>query len=110
MARTLFSKKVISAKTALNEVGSAPADQVANLRETVAHVVFSAGAAAGTVLIEGAHDAGYSGTWATLATINWAAASRVHQANITGVHLALRARISSAITGGTVDVYLTGTN
>lgn len=112
MARTLFSKKVLSAKAAADAtgIGYAPADQVANLRETVVLVEFSAGTSVGTVLVEAARSNDYAGTWATIATIAWSAASSVKQANITGVHLALRLRISVAVVGGTVDGYITGTN
>lgn len=68
-------------------------------------IVFGAGTGAGVVVVECAHDKDYAGTWANLATVNWAAASRVHHVAITGVFRALRIRISTAVTGGTMDAY-----
>lgn len=81
---------------------------LSRIREGAFYVIFSAGTTAGVVEIEGAHQTGFTGTWSNLATVTWAAADRVHRVNYTGVHLALRARISTAIAGGTVSVEFVG--
>lgn len=106
--RLKFWQQILSGKTALNEVGAVNADQLPNCTEVAVYVKFSAGAAAGVVLLEGSHDANFTGTWATVGTVNWVAADRVHLLAVTGVHKALRVRISSAITGGTADAYAMG--
>lgn len=83
-------------------------DQLRAIRELAVYVVFGAGVTAGVVVVEGAHDQTFTGTWATLATISWAAESRVHYAALTGCHLWIRVRISTAVAGGTADGYATG--
>ena len=65
---------------------------------------FSSGSAAGTIKIEESNTTGYAGTWATLATITWAAASTKQNFKAYGTFKILRCRISSAITGGTVTI------
>lgn len=103
MSRRLY-KKLLDAKTAQDEVGTLTPADTAPCTEFGIYTQFSAGAAAGTVLIETAPNENYAGTWATLATINWAAASKCHFTGITDALGALRARISSAVTSGTVTV------
>lgn len=107
MARRI-STTLIDAKTALNEVGTVGVSDSAQLAECAFHVEFDGTSAAGVVLIETASSPTYGGTWATLATITWAAASRSHYAAITGVFMCIRARISSAVTSGTVTVKFVG--
>lgn len=70
-------------------------------------IVFSAGCTAGVIVVECSHDSAYAGTWANLATVNWAAASRAHHVAITGVFRALRIRISTAVANGTISGYAT---
>lgn len=108
MAGIVHYTKVLAAKSALNAVGPVQGDVLANARETAAYVVFGAGTSSGQVVVESAPFAGYAGTWAIVATVNWAAADKAHLAAITGVHLALRVRISTIIGGGTVDAYVVG--
>ena len=68
--------------------------------------VFSAGVSAGVITIEGAMDALYAGTWASLGTIPWVAASSVGAPlRLIGSFPFIRARISTNIVGGTVDVW-----
>lgn len=106
----VFRGQVMGAQTALNTVAQVPDDISGRFTECSVYVVFSAGAAAGQVVVETAHAATYTGTWANLATVNWAAESKVHVASITGVYLATRIRIASAITGGTITIYFVATN
>ena len=104
MPRPLLSGKLLTAQSALN--AAAILDEVSGSKAegTLIVVTFGAGTASGVVLIEGAADPLFAGTWATLATITWAAASRAHETFISGSYLARRVRISTAIVGGTVDV------
>lgn len=97
---------LLTGKSAADATGIAvvPKEYVQRAGAKVVTVRFNAGSAAGVVLVEAADADDFSGTWATIATINWAAASRCHEAAISGPHIALRVRISSAITGGSVDV------
>ncbi len=72
--------------------------------EFIVYIIFSTGSAAGKVQIETAHDKDYSGTWATVGnTIDFAAATSEKYAAVTGVFGALRLRIDTAVTTGTVS-------
>lgn len=99
----VVDREVISGAAAGGTAGTL-GTAVTRCRETAAYVVWSAGATAGVVVIESAHDATYTGTWASLATVNWSAATKVDIAQITGIHRALRARISTSVSNGTVTV------
>lgn len=107
MSRRL-SVQLLDAKSAADATGIGVVTQadIANVSEFGFYIEFSAGAAAGTVLIETASMDNYTGTWAVLDTIAWAAASKSHYTAIKGVLRALRVRISGAVTGGTVNVFL----
>lgn len=74
-------------------------------RETAFYVVWSSGTGAGVVVIETAHTSTFAGTWAPLATVSWSTANKQDVVQITGAHAAIRPRISTTVTGGTVDVY-----
>ena len=104
--RTLVVTKLIDALSAQDATGTVMGPAYAGKgREVTFHVIFGPGTSAGAVMIEAAHDPAFTGTWAQQgSTVTWAAASRVHTVSVTGVFLALRARISTAITGGTVTV------
>lgn len=75
-------------------------------RESVIYVQWSAGTDAGVVKIESAHDESYTGTWATLATITWSAASKEDVVQITGIHAAIKTRVSTTVTNGTVTTWI----
>jgi len=67
----------------------------------------SAGTSGGVVTIEGAVTSTYAGTWLSLGTITTNAASTCFAANITALPMPyVRARISTVIAGGTIDVYI----
>jgi hypothetical protein len=67
-------------------------------------VTGSAGVASGAVTIESASDPTYSGTWNPVGTTISPAASSVISQNFTGIYKAIRARISTVIGSGTVQV------
>jgi hypothetical protein len=104
--RTIVSKTLIEALSAAEATGTVLGPAFASqARETTFYVIFGAGTTAGAVMIESAHDPAYTGTWAQQgSTVTWGAATRVHTVSITGTFLALRARISTVISGGTVTV------
>lgn len=107
MASLKLFKKIMDAKATAqvtsDEVGPV---EIGSAIEISFYIVFGAGTNAGGVQIESSPIAGYSGTWAAEGSaVAWAAASRVHKVSITGVSYIYRARISTGVTGGTVDVY-----
>lgn len=75
-------------------------------RESAVYVDWGTGVASGVVEVETAHDAAYTGTWAPLATVTFAGTAPDQDiVQITGIHLALRTRISTVLAGGTVSTY-----
>lgn len=75
-------------------------------RESAIYVQWTAGTTAGVVSIESAHDAAFTGTWAALTTATWATANKEDIIQITGIHGALRARVSTLVAGGSgVNVF-----
>ena len=101
-------KKILSAATAADStgIGVVPESMQGLPVEYTFYFVFSSAAAAGTVLVETAHDSNYAGTWETIGTQAWAAGGKVETISITALLQAVRVRISSAITSGTVDVWV----
>ena len=74
------------------------------------YIEFSAGSAAGVVQVETASNRDYTGTWASEATVTWSAASKAHVVHITALMQAVRLRISTTVTGGTVVAYAMAAN
>src|SRR2546422_462935 len=76
------------------------------------YVVAGAGVVSGTVVIEASPQRNFAGTWATLGSASINAAFqvfRIQTGSSNGANTAapfIRARISSAIVGGVVDVYI----
>jgi len=64
------------------------------------YVYFAANTTAGVVEIETADNPSFTGTWANYATVTWAAANAQQHVAITAPLLAIRARISTTISGG----------
>ena len=106
MSRSLHL--ISGALTAVNDALTANDADVANCSEFGVYVAFDHTSAAGTVLIETAPQSSYTGLWAVLATITWAAIDKVHYAALTNVVGALRARVSSTVTSGTATVDIMG--
>lgn len=112
MARYI-DKIIIDALTAQNAAGYLLIHENSKCQEFGFDIEFSAGSSAGQVVIETAADNAYppthyAGVWAILATVNWAAESKSHHVAVAGSYRAIRARISTAITGGTATVRATG--
>lgn len=107
MSRLRFFRQIMTGLSLLNAVSDElGAVDLGSVDELSFYIVFGPGTSAGAVQIESAHLTKYTGTWAPEGSpVAWAAASRVHKVSITGASYVGRARISTAIVGGNVDVY-----
>lgn len=99
---------IFTEQSAQDIAGFIPERQLHTGRELAIYVTFGTGTTGGVVVIEGAHDASFTGTWANLATVKWITANRVHHVAVTGVHTAVRVRIATTIADGTADAYAVG--
>lgn len=99
------TKSMLSAASALSTAASIGPGYMPQCRETAIYLQWSAGVASGAVTIESAHDPAYTGTWAPLAVVASSGASREDIIQITGVHAAIRTRISTVLAGGTVSTW-----
>lgn len=91
------------------DVGQPPAADVAGCSNLSFVVVANGTVSAGAVQIEESHDVAYTGTWAAVGTPITAATGTVAVAKANNTAKAVRARISTAVTGGgSVDVIITG--
>lgn len=101
MSRGVYETTLFSAASATSATGTLPV--YGNGTLVAIYVETSAGVTAGQVTIETAINSDYTGTWATLGTISTTVASdcSVYQVPA-GAYGAIRVRISTAITGGTV--------
>ncbi len=95
---------LIDALTLINTTGNVNIADIANSDELAFYVEFDHTSSAGVVLIETASSDTYAGTWAVLATITWSAIDKCHYVAVSTPVRAVRARISSAVTAGTVSV------
>ena len=84
-----------------------------HMRGICLFVETSAGVSGGVVEIESAPYAGYTGTWKQLGTVTTSAASTMYAVTADESQDGLparvvRARISTVISGGTIDAYILG--
>lgn len=93
---------LVNATTGSAVVGRSAPQQC---RAGVVYVNWGAGTGAGTVIVESANSISYTGTWVPVSTVAWSAAGKADLVAITGIHGALRTRISVTVTGGTVSTY-----
>jgi hypothetical protein len=98
-------QKFMVAQTTQDVVALLPTDYAGHYVESTFYIVWSVGSAAGSVVVETAHDPVYTGLWSNLGTSNFSAANKVTSISISGVYAAVRIRIATAITTGTVDVW-----
>lgn len=105
--RFRFWKQILTASSALNTISDEiRLPELGSVGELTYYIVFGPGTSAGAIQVESAHENGYTGTWAPEGPpIAWVAASRVHKLNIQGISYVSRARISTAIVGGTVTIW-----
>lgn len=104
--RLRFVRKIMTALSALNAVSTVlTIADLGSVNEVTFFITFGAGTNAGAVQIESSPDPLFAGTWAAEGSpVAWVAASRTHKLSITSANMAMRARISTGVTGGTVDV------
>ena len=110
MSETAVLHQVIMSKKSVDETTSTVLGpgQLSRVRELTLYVKFSPSTTSGVVTLEAAHDAAFTGTWSSIATATWAVTNSVLHTSTTGAHMAVRARISTVIAGGTVDVIAIG--
>lgn len=99
-----IAEKVLSAVT----TGASAAKVLSATREITMYAIFSAGVGAGAVQLETAPTEDYAGTWSPIGSPLGFAVSSAKHISSTGVMGAVRARVSTDVTGGTVDVWLFG--
>lgn len=75
-------------------------------RETIAYVGFRANCTAGVIAIEEAPYVGYTGTWVSIGSVTFSAADKMHRVASTGIHSAIRARVTTAVDGDGADVWI----
>lgn len=104
--QTVTAQRLINTKSASGQTGTV-GGPMANCRETAIYVDWGAGVASGVVTVETAVDQNYTGTWAPLSVVTFAAtAPKQDVVQITGVHWAIRTRISTIVAGGTINTWL----
>lgn len=104
---TTYYEKLQEGATTGNGVALSPA-ATNRKREHTFYIVGSAGVAAGAVQIETAPSQDYGGTWAPLGNAVTVVASTAAIVQVTGALLAVRARVSTNISSGTVSVVYVG--
>lgn len=105
----LFRRQIMSAKSALNVVSDVlNMTDVGNINEITFYIVGAGAISAGAIQVEEAHAEDYTGAWAPNGSPVNAVANGEATVKITGVSGNMRARISTAIVGGTVDIWAVG--
>lgn len=98
--------------TTLQEAATSGAGAVVDTegqaRELSFYVLGNGSVSAGEVTIEEAHESAYGGTWAPIGSPMTVSANAVQVRRLRGACRAVRARITTAIVGGTVTVFLMG--
>jgi hypothetical protein len=91
--------------SAVGSIAPFPPEIRGQFVELIVYVEFSHTTDSGKVSIETAYSPDYAGTWALVGnTIDWAAIDTTKYGAVTGVFGALRARISTGVTTGSLKV------
>lgn len=88
--------------------GTSPGVDVAGCANLTFYAVGGAGVSAGAVTIEESHDKDFAGAWTPLGTAVTFIVGVAAPLRIAGTAKAVRARITTPVTGGTASVYLVG--
>lgn len=100
------TRQLLTNASALNTAGNVGAADMPQCRETATYLSWSTGTASGAVTMESSYDSAYTGTWAPLQVVTFSGtAPKQDLVQITGIHLNLRARVSTVLAGGTVSVW-----
>lgn len=102
----IFTKTLQSAAASGNGTGQF----VGNAETLQITATWSAGGSGGVLSIEEADDDDYAGTWSVITTVTQAGASEQDVVHIEGGVRAIRARLSTGVTAGTVGVVVRGYN
>jgi len=100
------SQQLLNGASASGASATVGAGFMPRCRETVVYIQWGTNNSGG-VTIETAHDASYTGTWAPLAVVAWTANTKEDVVQITGIHNAIRTRISTVLGAGTLNTWLT---
>jgi len=104
----LIDKRLIDAKTALNDVGGGGVD-VAGCANLCFYIVGNGAVSGGAVTIEESHDPTFAGAWTAVgAAVTVIANGVAAPVRLAGTAKAVRARISTVLAGGTASVHLVG--
>ena len=79
-----------------------------NVREHMFYITGSAGVSAGAVTLETAPTVDFTGTWGEIVAAVTVPADETTPVSVRGIYLAVRARISATVVGGTVTVEYAG--
>jgi hypothetical protein len=104
---TRVNQALFTNQSALNASGILGLPYAGECREFAVYIIWGAGTSAGVITLESATTAEYTGTWAPVTTVTWSAASKQDLISLTGLHMNLRARISTPVVGGTVSTWVT---
>lgn len=108
MGLPLVDKRLLDAKSALGETSAAV--DVAGCAALAFYVIGNGAVSGGVVTIEEAHDVNYTGTWALLAAGGavTVVGNGIATVKVFSTAKAVRARITTAISGGTASVHVVG--
>jgi hypothetical protein len=107
----LISQKLLDAASSLNTAVATPAVFGSlGCQRTVHHVKWGTGVTAGAVTIEVAEDPSYTGTWAPVMVVTFSgtAPKQDYVADSNGPYGAIRHRVSTAVSNGTVTTTIKG--
>lgn len=88
--------------------GTSEGVDVAGCSNLAFYVVGGAGVSAGAVTLEESHDKDFAGTWTPIGTAVTVIIGVAAPVKVNATAKAVRARITTPVTGGTATVYLVG--
>lgn len=100
---TVTQQNMLTNASAQNATGTTIGSGfMARCRESAIYLKPTASITAGAIQVESADDPNYTGTWAAIGSALTLTAGTQTLVQVTGVHMALRTRISTGVTNGTV--------
>jgi hypothetical protein len=101
-----FQTQLLSA-VATDETTS-PAIEINDSLDLSLYIEWSAGTSAGNIVFEEAYAPNTTGVWSQINATAWSVASSTDVVHAIGRWRSVRCRVETAISGGTVTVYLAG--
>lgn len=110
MPSTAFAPALVTTQPALTTAtGDGLAVDCRNFSQITVYIVGSSGISAGAVTIEESATFDYAGTWAAVGSAVTAVASTTVATHLTeGAYAFVRTRVSTTISGGTIQVLILG--